>query len=421
VAELLPAEFRTLIRGPIGRYFGATMLQSLGTGLILSLNVVYLNKVRGFPISFATSMLAMGAIIGLVMAPLVGTLVDRFGPIRVLIAGSTCFAIGLWLYAGCRTELSVVITVIITSIGGASMWSPNATLLSRLAGAEQRQRAFGVNYMILNLGIGVGAMIASTIVNLSDPASFEVLWRGTAVLALIAAGVIVTLWSYGQPIPHEHDDAHHDRGGWREVLADRRLRRFVLSAFVLLICGYGSLDAGLSLYVVKYAHLSVHLIGPMFAANALTIIVAQLFVLRFIVGRSRTKTMGAVGALWCVAWLLVGVAGSASAALAMVLFTLALMVFAIGETFWAPTSPAVVNDLAPERLRGRYNAAQGLVWGVSSAVAPIITGLFLSVGLGSIWPFFVALGALSGGALMVSLRRQLTPQQDGVDIATTTA
>ncbi len=36
-------------------------------------------------------------------------------------------------------------------------------------------------------------------------------------------------------------------------------------------------------------------------------------------------------------------------------FFLAMVIFAFGETLFSPTIPAIVNDLAPERLRGRYN------------------------------------------------------------------
>lgn len=38
------------------------------------------------------------------------------------------------------------------------------------------------------------------------------------------------------------------------------------------------------------------------------------------------------------------------------LMVASLGVFALGEATLSPTLPALINDLAPERLRGRYNA-----------------------------------------------------------------
>ena len=41
----------------------------------------------------------------------------------------------------------------------------------------------------------------------------------------------------------------------------------------------------------------------------------------------------------------------------MVWFAAANVAFALGETLVSPTLPAIVNDLAPDSLRGRYNGA----------------------------------------------------------------
>jgi MFS family permease len=89
------------------------------------------------------------------------------------------------------------------------------------------------------------------------------------------------------------------------------------------------------------------------------------------------------------------------------------VVFALGETLWAPVAPALVNDLAPEHLRGRYNALSGLVWGVSGTVGPLIAGLFLAGGHGVAWTLTIAIGALVGGLGATTLRRVLTPAEDG--------
>jgi len=44
-----------------------------------------------------------------------------------------------------------------------------------------------------------------------------------------------------------------------------------------------------------------------------------------------------------------------------------------------PVGSALVNDIAPEHLRGRYNAAAGLSWGVSARWRPPSTALYFSV------------------------------------------
>jgi len=69
-----------------------------------------------------------------------------------------------------------------------------------------------------------------------------------------------------------------------------------------------------------------------------------------------------------------------------VLFATAMALLALGETFVAPTVPAIVNDLAPDRLRGRYNGAFTLAWTSSFIVGPLLAGFALGAGHGPLAP-----------------------------------
>ena len=94
-----------------------------------------------------------------------------------------------------------------------------------------------------------------------------------------------------------------------------------------------------------------------FAANTLVIVVLQLVVLPRIEGRRRTRVVAAMGVVWAFAWLALGLSGLVPGTLgAAVLVAACASVFALGETLLQPTIPALVNDLAPDHLRGRYNA-----------------------------------------------------------------
>lgn len=59
-----------------------------------------------------------------------------------------------------------------------------------------------------------------------------------------------------------------------------------------------------------------------------------------------------------------------------------MVVLGLGETALAPTMPALVNDLAPERLRGRYNGALALAWTSGFIAGPLLAGPALAAGLG---------------------------------------
>ena len=135
------------------------------------------------------------------------------------------------------------------------------------------------------------------------------------------------------------------------MLRDRRLRSYVVAAVVLMIGGYGSQEAGYSLFVVNNLHLSVHVIGVIFFFNTTTIVCSQLWVLNRIEGKSRTKVMASVALLWFVFWVILDAALALPKALAIVSLCVAMVVFAVGETMLSPVGAALVNEIAPEHLR----------------------------------------------------------------------
>ena len=105
---------------------------------------------------------------------------------------------------------------------------------------------------------------------------------------------------------------------------------------------------------------------------------------------------------------------------AVAALVVAMAVFAIGETMWSPIAPALLNDLAPEHLRGRYNSFQSVLWGVSGALGPLFTGAFLSRSQGLAWTMALAAGCALAAAIAWRLRRHLTPEQDGGSLETPT-
>jgi MFS family permease len=289
--------------------------------------------------------------------------------------------------------------------------------MSRLVPVEHRQRAFGVNFMLVNLGIGLGGLISASVVDLHHPFSFTILYLLNAATCVLIALLFLTLWPHGRAQVEQRSDPAVRAEGWRDVLRDRRLVHYVLASLVMMIAGYGSVEAGFSLFVVNDLHMSVHLIGVMFFFNTSTIVAVQLFILNRIEGRSRTRVMASVGVLWFVFWIILFASTRMPAYAAVISICVAMAVFAVGETMWSPVGSALVNEIAPEHLRGRYNAAAGLIWGLSGTLAPSITAFFFSEHWGKYWPLFIGCAGLIGSLMMLTLRRSISAREDGTDAA----
>jgi MFS family permease len=150
-------------------------------------------------------------------------------------------------------------------------------------------------------------------------------------------------------------------------------------------------------YARAISEVSTRALGWAFAANTLVIVLLQLFVLRQVEGRRRTRVVVVMAILWAVSWMLLGatawIPGTTGATL---LVAGCASVFALGETLLQPTVPAMVNDLAPDHLRGRYNALNSAAFQGASVTGPPVAGLLIGHGLGGVW-----IGMLLAGVVVV--------------------
>ena len=65
-------------------------------------------------------------------------------------------------------------------------------------------------------------------------------------------------------------------------------------------------------------------------------------------------------------------------------YALAISVWTLGEIAFIPAAQALVADLAPASLRGRYQGVNGMAWGLASTLGPALGGGVLGR-LGGAW------------------------------------
>lgn len=397
----------------IRRVLLGNFLSQLGSGLTFALLVVYLGQVRGLGTAVAGFVIAYMAVISLLLMPLNGTAADRFGPRPVLMFGLVVNAAGAALLPFVTSELSAFAVATVITTGGAFTWGPQSALLGQLTEPEQRQRVFGISFLLLNLGLGLGGVFSALIASTDRPDSFTILYLIDAVSYLAYLAVIVPMRGVGVgPVLHDSDEPR-PTGGYRDVIADRLLVRVALLGLVLATCGYGAFQVALPVFITQISGQAVSWVAVAYIVNTVVIVALQMSVLKRIEGRSRTRLLVVVAAVWGLNWIILGVSGMVTGPAAIVGACLSAGVFALGEMLWAPIAPALINDLAPDHLRGRYNSVQGLVWGVAGSLGPAITGLLLGTGRVALWVVVVTAGCLLAGVMAARLGRHLSPALDG--------
>lgn len=373
---------------------GGDGLSAIGSGMTLPFLLVYLHSIRGLSLPLAGLAVATVAVVALAGNPIGGVLSDRVNARATLTGGLVLGAMGATLLILAHGPVLAFTATATIGLGASIAWPAQDSLLATVAGPA-RSKVFAVRHATLNAGLGVGALLAAVIADTGDPRSFTILYLADAVTFIAFIPILLALPAT-RPPEHGCDIAS---GGLAVVLRDRVfLRTWALCALVVAI-SYGQLSSAFPAYATRPGGIPTSALGLAYAANALTVVALQLVTLRLLHGRRRTTAIMLACAALATAWLTTIAAGQlGGGTTAQVTFAAALSIFALGETLLAPTFAAIINDIAPEPLRGRYNGLSTLAWTTGFLVGPITATVALQAGIGS--GLFALLTAASAGAAL---------------------
>jgi MFS family permease len=404
-----------------GKFLLSTIIVDfVGSGLVMPFNVVYLHEVRGFDLARVGLLLALPALVGLLVVGPIGALIDRIGPRIVVICSLLIQIAANVILASATTETRAAIGCVLLGFSGGVIWPAIQTLVGTIIPSHLRQRYFGVNFTLLNLGIGIGGIIGGLVVDVTRPATFVAIYLIDAATFLAPLAIFLGPLRHVRRAPEPSPDAGADdaaarRTGYRAVLQDRSLLLVLLIVFVASFVGYGQLNTGLPAFGREVGGISTQALGLAFAANTAVIVVLQLFVLQRIEGRRRTRMLALMAGIWAASFLALGATGLVpGTVVAAVLFGLCAAVFGFGETFYQPTLPAMVNDLAPDHLRGRYNAAMSIAWQSASVVGPAVAGVLIGRGWSTAYIAMLVVGCVLVAWLALAAERRLPRRVNGV-------
>jgi MFS family permease len=291
------------------------------------------------------------------LGPVVGTISDRFGIVRVVLVGTVAYGTGAAVAATSRDpKLSVVAYAIGTGIAGACTLAP---LLAAAAGWRHPRR--GAAVAIVSAGNGVGALLlapllASSVHRQGLPATWALL--GVVGTALLLVSLTVLRGAPRRAVGGEHFSL-------RLLFVERSLRRFYLAGVVGSAGVIGTL-AYLVPYAVELGYRPEHAAGLLGLSGAVGI-VSRLLVsaippaLAFRAYRGSQLGLAAsalawIAAPWRSAYLLVFVVS-----------------FGLAAGLWAALAPLVVAHAFPQRLA----SVLGVLYtspAIGGALGPVLVG-----------------------------------------------
>ena len=375
------------------RVIAGIVLNCIGRGMTLSLTLVYFHSFRGFSNSFGGLVLGGVTLVSLFASGPIGTAIDRFGP-RVVAIQSLLFctisSIGLSLVS---TKVEAILALLGFAIGTRGIWPSQTVILTRVTSEAERDRIYGLQFMMVNLGIGLGSVIAALVIQANSLISFQLLYWGDGITYLIYIAIILSL---GKLDSGTYQTRHisKEQGSYREVFAIKKVALLTFAAVVLLTFNSGSVQAALPLFATQYLKLSPKWLGIFFGFNCAAIVIIQPFITNVFDRFNKYRALALVGIIWAGSWLVVGSAIWLPTFFAGCALCISQVIYAVGEAINAPVNSSILQELSPEHVRGRMSSLVALQWGVADVIGPILAGLMIGHALSLQWAYLMCTGSL---------------------------
>jgi MFS family permease len=398
-----------------GRWLLSTVaVQTLGRGLTLPFTVIYLHEVRGFSLDLAGALMAFIAIIALAVTGPGGALTDRVGARRVLLFSTTCQLVGCAILAFATTPGVAGIAMAFLGINFGMSWPAFNALIAAVTSGEMRQQYFGINFALVNLGIGVGGIVGGMYVDVAEPRTFTVIFLADAACMLVPIALLLGPLRRVTGFHEAPEGSDAAAGSYLAILRNPAVVAMTALTFIAVFVGYGQLEAGLPAFARQVGEVSTRVIGFAFAINTAVIVLLQFLVLRLISGHRRTRVMLVMCAIWALSYLVLGSTGAVPGPLAAAGVLTFMGLFALGETMMQPTIPAITNDMAPDHLRGRYNAVNAGAFQGGAIAGPLFAGLLLDHGWSAAYIVVLAAGCGLIAVLALVVERLIPPSVNGM-------
>jgi MFS family permease len=279
-------------------------------------------------------------------------------------------------------------------------------LLSDLLPPGRRVKWFSYQYMTTNMGYAVGPVAGAAVGLAGDRSAFLVGALGYGIYLLGLAGILLltssSSASAGEPGRTATGEGKTQLFGSmikgltesaRVVASDSRLL-FLITAGLLLEAVHGRVSSLLAQHLSDGFADGTVILGYVLTANALTVVVLQLFVSRFMEKRNPVTSI-VVGGLLTV----LGMAGFAFAE-ELWHFVAAMVVFSLGEILIYPAEFAIIDRIAPEERRGSYFGAQTFAQ-LGVFIGPFTGGLLLAAYGGT--AMFLGVGSFALASVVIYL------------------
>ena len=341
-----------------------TFIDRLGTNLIMPFLAIYVVQrfdAKLTQVGLIFTIFAVSSGIGNFLA---GALADRFGRRFTLILGLV-FAATARIALGLATDFTgLYIAAAFAGLFGAIGWPAQIAMTADLLGPEKRANGFGIQRVVINSTFALGPLVGGFI---GPRIGYLPLFVLDAITSYFVALIVFSKLPETQPSKAKDKRVEtfvQTLAGYQRVLQDRTFLAFVLIS-ILTVTVYMQMSTTLSVFLIKFQHMSEAFFGALVMLNALMVVFLQIPISRWASKQPLLLIMMSGSAFYLLGF------GSYGLSPSVLLFVFAMILITLGEMLVIPTSQALTALLAPADMRARYVATERLNWITAQALGPL--------------------------------------------------
>ena len=372
--------------------FGVTLMAVLG---VTSITPAFPSIMRelGITGSQVGLLITSFTLPGVILAPFLGVLADRFGRKKILVPSLFLFAIAGTACTFIRNFNTLLIMRALQGTGAAALGSITGTLIGDLYSGKQRAEAMGLNASVLSIGVALYPLIGGALALLG--------WYYPFTLSIIAVPIgILVLTLLRNPEPRNSQGLRQYLGGALGCLNNLRVAGLFAAGVLTFIILYGAYLTYLPLLLEESFSTSPFTIGIVMSSMSLTTAAVASQLGRINRWLSLLTIIKLSFAIYALALVLIPLMPT------LWLLLIPTVLFGIAQGASLPSIQTAVAGIAPLEYRAAFMSINTTMLRLGQTIGPLLMGLVYAYrGLDATF-FTTAALALIAPVIAIAFRRE---------------
>jgi MFS family permease len=379
--------------------FFASIVNNMGNfvGPFLTMFLTY--RV-GISIGVVGIIVAVNAGLGLIGTMIGGKLIDSIGRKKVLVVFGVAAGIGYALCAFISNPIIITGILMVSSFVGGFSHPVYSTITTDLTQGEQRNAAFSLNYMALNIGFSVGPLLAGFL--------YEnyLMWffLGDAITTFISIALVFIFVPETKPTKDEMEKSKTktfesaEEGSLFEALVKRPTLLIFSFIIVIYFIVFSQFTFGLSIQIGDiFKDNGPTIFGSLMTVNAVMCSVLTVFITTATKNIKASLCIAIGGILYALGFGMMFFIDS------YYMFIISTATWTVGEILVATNTSVYIANHTPITHRGRFNSVFPIIRKLGFMIGPMMAGFYVKyTNIRNLW-LLVAVLAVIASLMMYKL------------------